>query len=83
VAAAGLIFLVYEAATVSLGPLALGGLIVLIAAALGGATLFFGFHLREKALPIPLVFGHGLIALTGFIMLAIYHYQMHQLGGRP
>jgi hypothetical protein len=32
-----------------------------VLAALGGSVLFFGFHLQERPLPIPLVIGHGLI----------------------
>jgi hypothetical protein len=42
-----------------------------VLAALGGATLFLGFHLRQRALPIPLVIGHGLLAVTGFVLLLI------------
>lgn len=42
---------------------------VLVLAALGGTTLFLGFHVRNRALPIPLVIGHGLIAVTGYVLL--------------
>ena len=45
-------------------------------AALGGATIFLGFHMRNRALPIPLVIGHGLIAITGYFLL------LHGLYGR-
>jgi hypothetical protein len=74
VAATGLGLLIYAAATTTTPQLALVALGVLILAALGGATLFIGFHLREKELPIPLVLGHGLIAVTGYVTLlfAIY-----------
>jgi len=79
----GLGFLGYEAANTVLGTLALAGSAAMVLAALGGATLFFGFHLRGKALPIPFVLGHGLIALTGFVLLAMYHYKAHEWGLRP
>lgn len=46
------------------------GLFVL--AALGGAAIFGLFHLREKALPIPLILGHGLIALIALTLLLMY-----------
>jgi hypothetical protein len=46
------------------------GLFVL--AALGGAAIFGLFHLRDKALPIPLILGHGLIALIALALLIIY-----------
>ncbi len=83
VAAGAVGCLVYEVVTVPPGTLALAALAVLVLAALGGSALFLGFHLRGKELPIVLVFGHGLIALTGFIMLAVYHYKAHEWGLRP
>jgi hypothetical protein len=75
VAAAGLGLLIYAAVAPGipwLGQVALG---VLVLAALGGATLFLGFHLRERPLPIPLVIGHGLIAATGFVLLLVSHFR--------
>jgi hypothetical protein len=48
---------------------ALWALGVFIFAALGGATIFVGFHLREQPLPIPLILGHGLVAATGLGLL--------------
>ena len=74
VAAAGLALLIYAAATTTIPLLAQIALGVLILAALGGATLFLGFHLREKALPIPFVLGHGLTALTGYVILLVAVY---------
>ena len=49
--------------------LALVALGIFVLAAAGGATLFIGFHLREKALPKPFVVGHGLLALVGVVLL--------------
>jgi hypothetical protein len=83
VALAGLGFMAAEIATTSLGTWAYVGVGVLALAALGGAVLFFGFHLQGKALPILLVLGHGLIALIGFTLLALYHYKAHEWGWRP
>ena len=83
IAAGGLGCLIYDVATITPGNLALGALGVLILAALGGATMFLGFHMRGKELPIALVFGHGLIAIAGFVMLAVYHYKAHEWGLRP
>jgi hypothetical protein len=71
VAAAGLATLIYVASTQTLpttGYLALGGFVL---AALGGIGIFTLFHLREKPLPIPLVLGHGLIAVTSFVLLLV------------
>jgi hypothetical protein len=69
VAATGLGLLIYAAATATIPQQAQIALGVLVLAALGGAALFLGFHLREKSLPIALVLGHGAIAATGYVML--------------
>ena len=61
--------LLYVAATDGLAGLALAALVVLILAALGGATLLLGFHLRGAPLPKLLVAGHGLVALVGVVLL--------------
>ena len=47
--------------------IALGGFIV---AALGGFFLF-SFHLRRKALPVPVVIVHGLVAVVSFVLLLL------------
>ena len=83
VAATGLGFLIYEMSITTVPPLATLGLVFLLLAALGGALMFFGFDLQGKALPIPLMLGHGLMAVAGFVMLLIYHYQAHEAGLRP
>jgi hypothetical protein len=71
VAATGLGLLIYAAidhGIPSLAQLALG---VIVLAALGGTTIFLGFHIRQRPLPIPLVVGHGVIAATGYLMLLV------------
>jgi hypothetical protein len=65
----GLILLSYAAVTSGIPGLAQAALGVLVLAALGGITIFVGFHLRGEALPIPLVIGHGLVAATGLGLL--------------
>ncbi|MBI2826512.1 MAG: hypothetical protein HYX69_17690 [Planctomycetia bacterium] len=71
VAATGLGLLIYAAATTGLPPLAYLALGLLVLAAAGGATLFVGFHLKERALPVPFVIGHGLIAATALVLLVV------------
>lgn len=75
IAAAGLILFIHAAVTTTLSSLALTSLFVFVLAALGGATLFLGFHLREKALPIPFVLAHGLIAFTAYVLLLVSMYR--------
>lgn len=52
-------------------PPALGvvALVVFVAAALGGAALVFGFHLRQQTLPIWLVATHGVVAVIAYVLL--------------
>jgi hypothetical protein len=74
VAAVGLGLLIYAALTTTIPTLAQVALGVLILAALGGAVLLLGFHLRSKALPIPFVLGHGLFAATGYVLLLLSYF---------
>jgi hypothetical protein len=71
IAAVALLSLIYAAATQPLPTIGLVSLGCFVLAALGGATIFIGFHLRGKPLPIPLVIGHGAIAVCEFVLLLI------------
>jgi hypothetical protein len=75
VAATGVGILIYAALSTGIPQLAIASLVVFALAALGGATLLLGFHLRSKALPIPFVLGHGLIAITAYVLLLIAYFQ--------
>ena len=74
IAATGLGFLIYAAAYSTIPALAQISLAVLVLAALGGTTLFAGFHLRGQALPIPLVIVHGVAAIAGYVLLLLSLY---------
>jgi hypothetical protein len=76
VAVTGVGLLVYVALTTGLPTMALVALGFFAAAAVGGAILFLGFHMAEKALPIPLVIGHGLVAVTGFVILLLSVFRI-------
>jgi hypothetical protein len=71
IAAVGLVTLIYTAATQSLPTVALIALGCFLLAAGGGATIFVLFHLRQKPLPLPLVIGHGAIAVAAFVLLIV------------
>ena len=75
IAATGVGLLVYAALSGELPGMAQVALGLFVLAAAGGATLFVGFHLRERPLPIPLVIAHGLIAITGVVLLVITALQ--------
>ena len=76
VAAAGVGFLIYAAVAQGIPVMAQVALGIFILAALGGAVLLLGFHLRSKALPIPFVLAHGLIAATGLVLLLLSYFRI-------
>jgi hypothetical protein len=65
----GVIVLAYNAYTPGIPQLAQIALGIFVLAALGGLTLFLMFHQKGRPLPIPLMLGHGVIALTGLGLL--------------
>jgi hypothetical protein len=71
VAATGLGILAYSAATTGVPQLALIALGVFVLAVLGGAFIFFTFHLNGIPLPIPFILGHGIIAIIGYVLLIL------------
>ena len=75
IAAMGLIVLIYTAATEPIPTIVFAALGCFVLAAAGGVTIFALFHLREKPLPIPLVLGHGAIAVTAFVLLLVGIFQ--------
>ena len=75
VAATGLGLLAYAAVSVGLPAMAQLALGVFVLAAIGGAVLFVGFHLKERPLPIPLVIGHGLTAITALVLLLVSYFS--------
>ena len=70
-AATGLVLLIYDATNTEAAEQVKLSIGILVLAALGGAGLFFGFHMRGRPLPIPFVLAHGLIAATGYIVLVV------------
>lgn len=69
IAVASFAVLIYNVLALGVPAMAQMALAVLVLAALGGATLFLGFHLQNKPLPLPIVVAHGLIAVGGVVML--------------
>ena len=68
-AAAGLVLLIVAmVVATATGVVLNAALILFIVAAIGGAILF-SFHLRNRSLPVPLVLGHGLLAVVAFVLL--------------
>lgn len=69
--AAGLTLLLYATLIAGVPSLVNVGLVVLLAAALGGATLALKYHVRMLPLSRPLVLGHGALAVVGFVLVLL------------
>lgn len=69
IALTGLALLGYTAGTRGVPPMAQIALGTFVLAALGGAAIFVLYHRKNRALPIPLVLGHGLVAVLGLTLL--------------
>jgi hypothetical protein len=69
IAGIGVLVLAYNAYTPGIPQLAQIALGIFVLAAFGGVTLFTMFHLKGRPLPIPLMLGHGVLALTGLGLL--------------
>lgn len=71
-AAAGLVTLIVSVLQAASAGTAGVALAIFLVAAVGGFVLF-SFHLRKRALPIPLVVIHGLVAVTAFVVLLAWY----------
>lgn len=67
-AAAGLLALIFAVLGHTQATASTVALIGFVVAALGGFFLF-SYHLRNQALPIPVVVIHGLVAVISFVIL--------------
>lgn len=70
-AASGLTLVLYVAFTAGLPGGGWAGLVLLLAAVLGGLVLNLQYHWQRVALPIWLVLAHAAVAAAGLVVLAI------------
>jgi hypothetical protein len=70
-AASGLTLILYAGFTSGMPGGGWGGLVLLVAAALGGLVLNLRYHAEKLELPIGLMLGHAGLAVAGFVVLAI------------
>ena len=70
-AGAAVTLLLYAYFTVGLPMLASWALLLFLLAALGGAYLNLGFHMKNLALPKGIIAAHAVLAVAGFCMLLI------------
>ncbi len=68
-AGAGLTLLLLMYFVSGLPALAAWALLLFIIAAAGGVLMNLGYQWQQKPLPLPLMYGHALIAVVGFVLL--------------
>lgn len=70
-AAAGLTLLAYAAVMVGVPTPAGWALLLFVVAAVGGAAMNLLWQWRQRPLPVGLMIGHAVLAVTGFVLLSI------------
>jgi len=70
-AAAALALLAYAAFAAGVPRSALIALVLLLAAAAGGAVLNLGYQWKQRLLSVPLMLGHAALAVLGFVFLLV------------
>lgn len=73
-AASGLTLLVYAVYMMSVPRLAILALLLLLAAATGGAVMSLVYKWHQRLLPAWLVIAHAITAATGFALLVVAAY---------
>ena len=76
IAATGVALLAYAAVSPGIRPMAQIALGSIVLAAFGGTAIFLLYHTKNLPLPIPIVLGHGLLALTGLTRLLVSLYPI-------
>src|SRR5213079_480906 len=75
-AASGLVALTIVAVAPGAAQWARISLGIFVVAALGGFVLF-SFHLRRRALPVPIIAIHGFVAVIAFVVLLVAIFRAH------
>lgn len=65
----GFLILLYGSFFVGYPMLANVGVFLIALAAIFGLWMYFNFHRKEQLIPYAIVWGHGIVAATGFIMI--------------
>ena len=68
-AGAGLTLLTYAALTASIPRMAMTALVLFLVAAAGGLVMNLKYEWNRQLLPVPLLIGHALLAIVGFVLL--------------
>lgn len=68
-AGAGLTLLIYAALTAGIPRMAMTALVLFLVAATGGLVMNLNYEWKRQLLPVPLLIGHALLAIVGFVLL--------------
>ncbi|MGX5915491.1 hypothetical protein ACR0ST_12230 [Aliidiomarina sp. Khilg15.8] len=67
----GFLILLYGSFFVGYPLLANVGVFLIALAAVFGLWMYFNFHRKEQLIPYAIVWGHGIVAASGFVMILI------------
>lgn len=67
----GFLILLYGSFFVGYPMLANVGVFLIALAAIFGLWMYFNFHRKEQLIPYAVVWGHGIVAATGFVMILV------------
>lgn len=73
----GFLILIWGSLFVGYPMLANLGVVLITLAALFGLWMYFNFHRKEKLIPPAIVWGHGLVAVIGFLMILAAMLNLH------
>ncbi|MCC5856041.1 MAG: hypothetical protein JJU10_10270 [Idiomarina sp.] len=65
----GFLILLYGSFFVGYPTVANYGVLLIALAAVGGVWMYMAFHRKQKLLPVPIVWAHGVAAVIGFVMI--------------
>jgi hypothetical protein len=52
---------------------------VFVLAGIGGAVMNLLFHWKQLPLPVPMMIAHGVVAVSGFLILLLSLYRPQQV----
>lgn len=67
----GFLILLYGSFFVGYPVLANVGVFLIALAAIFGLWMYFNFHRKEELIPYAIVWGHGIVAGTGFVLILV------------
>jgi hypothetical protein len=70
-AATALVVLIFATTGPMVPTMGIAAFLTFAIATIGGLILLLGYHINQKALPIPLILVHSSVAIIGFVLLVM------------